>query len=587
VGNLFDELKRRSVFRVGAAYLVVGWLIIEVVDTLAPRMAMPEWVPGFVIILVLVGFPLAIILSWAFELTPDGVKKTVEVDADESVTASTGQKLNYLIIGALALALGYFIWERQSLSPEASQKSADTQAAPEARMLTSIAVLPFVDMSPEGDQEYLGDGIAEELLNVLVRVEGLRVPSRTSSFAFKGENINIRQVAETLGVGHILEGSVRKAGNRVRITAQLIDVSTDTHLWSETYDRDLTDIFAVQDDIAGAISEAMQVTLGAGISPSAAVGTNNANAYDLYLLGRHHWNQRNPDGLSRAIEIFGQAIALDPTFARAHSGLGLVYTVIPDYAKFNHEVAQERAREAAERALEIEPTSAEAMAVLGFYYSNTLDEVRAERTFQQAIALEPNYSTGHHWYGMMLLKLARFDEAQLELDIARRLEPASLAIHQASSLPWFYRRQFEKALEINEQLLSRLPRYRNALSWSFHINVLKGAPENGRERLNAFLEVIGEDPALGNTIIAGLMDASKLPEGRAAVIDIASRHRSAGETELMTALLMFTGANEAAMDVLEKTTPFSDVHSAAYDPLRDDPRFKALLERWNMPNNRP
>jgi len=586
VGNFLEELKRRNVFRVGAAYAVVSWLVIEVIDTVAPRLGLPDWVPTFFIVAVLVGLPIALLFAWAFELTPEGVKKAKDVDPEQSVTASTGQKLNYFIIACLVLALGYSIWGRQA-SEEVVEAVPKAETDAIGTQKTAIAVLPFVDMSPEGDQEYLGDGIAEELLNVLVRVQGLRVPSRTSSFAFKGKNINIREVAEALDVGYVLEGSIRKAGNRVRITAQLIDVTTDTHLWSKTYDRDLTDIFAVQDEIAGAIGEAMQVIPGKEASPSASAGTTNANAYDLYLLGRHHWNQRTPEGLSRAIEIFEQAIELDPKFDRAQSGLGLVYSVLWTYVDVEPGLAQERAREAAETALELNPDSAEALAVLGFYYQGTNEYAKSEPIFLQAIALDPSYPTGHHWYGMMLLVVGRFEDAQREIDAALRLEPSSPPIHQASSLSWFYRRQYEKALEINEQLLARLPRYRNALAWSFYSHVLSGAPEEGRDSMRTFLDVIGEDPELGDIIIAGLRDPSKLPEAREVAIDIASRHRSAGEIELMGAILMFTGAHETVLEYLETATVFQDVHSAAYDPLRDHPRFLAILEKWNMPNNRP
>jgi TolB-like protein len=588
-GNLFDELKRRNVFRVGAAYAVVGWLVLQVIDTVAPGLGWPDWILSFFIVLVAVGFPIALIFAWAFELTPEGLKKSEEVEKEVSVTTSRGHKLDFAIIGFLVLALGYFLWERQGLveQVETASTATATDVSSENASATSIAVLPFVDMSAERDQEYLGDGIAEELLNVLVRIEDLRVPSRTSSFVFKGKEVSIREVADVLEVEYILEGSVRKSGNRVRITAQLIDVTTDTRLWSETYDRELTDIFAVQDDIAGAIGEALQVTLRKDASPSASAGTADADAYDLYLLGRYHWNRRTPEGLLRAIEIFEQAIALDPTFARAHSGLGLVYSVISEYVDIEPELTSERARDAAQRALELDPGSVEALVILGNHYQKTQEYARSEETLLRAISVEPDYPTSHHWYGMMLLDLGRFEDAQREIDIAHRLEPSSPPIHQASSLPRFYKRQYREALEINERLLERLPRYRNALAWSFHCRVLLGDPESGRDNLKTLLEVIGEDPKLGDTIIAGIVEPTKRQEAKMVAIDIASRHRAAGETELLTAILMYTGAHEEALNQLEGAPPSSDIHSAAYDPLRDQPRFHELLDKWNMPNIRP
>ena len=267
MGNLFDELKRRNVFRVGMVYAIVGWLLVQVTSIAVPAFAMPGWVTTVVFYFVLVGFPVALLFAWAFELTPEGLRPTGEVDLNTSTTVQTGQKLNYLIAVALVLALGFIAY--QNIGPKPDTDPTRTQIA---ETQTSIAVLPFADLSPEGDQEYFSDGISEELLNVLVRIEGLRVASRTSAFAFKGGDRNIVEIANVLGVNHVLEGSVRKAGDRVWITAQLIDAETDTHMWSETYDRGLTDIFAIQDEIAGAIVAALRETLGITIEKTETVG---------------------------------------------------------------------------------------------------------------------------------------------------------------------------------------------------------------------------------------------------------------------------------------------------------------------------
>ncbi len=230
MGNLFSELKRRNVVRVGIAYLVISWVLIEVSDTIAPMMALPDWAPRLVLFVLIIGLPVALFLSWAYELTPEGVKKTHEVDADASITHSTGRKLDRMIIGALVVAVAFLVYDRTS-GPPAPTAPPAVEAEPTAEGPKTIAVLPFADMSPDQSQEYFADGISEELLNVLVRVEGLRVSSRTSSFSFKGKDTPIPEIAAALNVDHILEGSVRSQGNRVRITAQLIDVKTDSHLW--------------------------------------------------------------------------------------------------------------------------------------------------------------------------------------------------------------------------------------------------------------------------------------------------------------------------------------------------------------------
>ena len=252
--SLFEELKRRNVFRAAAAYIIIGWLIMQVGEVMAPALNLPEWVISALAFFLILGLPLALILAWAFELTPDGIRREKEVDRVGTATRRSSRRLDFAILFLLALAIAFMAWDRLSEAPapvDATQQAETGDDAPEPSAAeplpeASIAVLPFLDMSPEKDQEYFSDGIAEELLYLLVRVDGLRVASRTSSFAYKSEKHNIPQIAKDLKVSNVLEGSVRKSGNRVRITAQLIDAAQDRHLWSESYDRDLTDIFAIQ-----------------------------------------------------------------------------------------------------------------------------------------------------------------------------------------------------------------------------------------------------------------------------------------------------------------------------------------------------
>jgi TolB-like protein len=310
MSRYFDELKRRNVFRVGAAYAVVGWLAIEVVDTLAPRMAMPEWVPGFVILLVIIGFPIALLFSWAFEMTPEGLKKTADVDTDESIAATTGQKVNYFIIAALVAVVLF-----QQVTPSLSRLTSINDGARPGEDI-AIAVLPFADLSAAGDQEYLGDGVAEEILNVLAGVEGLRVTSRTSAFAFKEQNVPIPDLARALGVSHIVEGSIRKQDDQVRITAQLIEVADDSHLWSDTYDSDLSNIFRLQDEIAGNIASALSTRLNLALPTEERAARNwDIAAYELYLRARALVVARVE--YEEAIALLDTAIRIEPEFADA------------------------------------------------------------------------------------------------------------------------------------------------------------------------------------------------------------------------------------------------------------------------------
>ena len=315
--SLFTELRRRNVIRVAAAYLVAAWLVAQIAELALDSFGTPDWVMKTILFMLAMGLPFAIIFAWAFELTPEGIKREKDVDRSESITQQTGRKLNYTIIGALTVALVLSIATRgvqfgAEESVEQPEAVADTDK--------SIAVLPFVNMSDDPDNEYFSDGISEELLNVLVKVEGLRVASRTSSFSFKGKDTPIPDIAEALKVEHVLEGSVRKAGDTVRITAQLIDVKTDSHLWSETYDRKLEDVFVIQDEISAHIVEALRVALGAGeVAQTSGRPTDNLQAYEDYLRGRHFWQRRGGDNIQKAIDWI-TGIITEPEAGETYEG---------------------------------------------------------------------------------------------------------------------------------------------------------------------------------------------------------------------------------------------------------------------------
>jgi len=339
--SLIAELKRRNVFRVGVAYVVAAWLILQLTEVLSELMELESDVGKIVIILLVVGFIPALIFAWAFELTPDGVKREKDVDRSQSITPKTGRKLDFIIIGMLALGMSYFFWESRiaekgsELLPaettEQASESGSEELTPalvkEDKNDKSIAVLPFANLSDDASNEYFSHGISEELLNVLTRVTSLRVASRTSSFSFKGSNTAIPEIAAQLNVNHILEGSVRKAGNKVRITAQLIDVESDSHLWSDTYDRELDDIFSIQKEIATNIVAELTQTLNAGEAVAASVKppTTDVAAYEIYLQGRYLLALRGSENLEEAARLFEQAVEIDDSFAAAFAALGKTY----------------------------------------------------------------------------------------------------------------------------------------------------------------------------------------------------------------------------------------------------------------------
>jgi TolB-like protein len=303
--SFIKELKRRNVIRVAIAYAVAAWLLIEITATTFPILKLPDWSVTLVTVFVLIGFPLALIFAWAYELTPEGLKKEKDVDRSESITHITGRKLDFAIIAVLAIALVFFASTHQWGSETGNAETADK----------SIAVLAFADLSREGDQEYFSDGISEELLNVLAKIPGLRVAARTSSFQFKGENRDIIDIGKQLNVAMVLEGSVRKADLQIRITAQLVDARSGFHLWSETYDRELANIFAVQDEISAAIVEALKEHLGLQVeaAPRMIAAANN-DAHEAYLRGRHLVVQRTKATIEGAVREFERNWRLRPSF---------------------------------------------------------------------------------------------------------------------------------------------------------------------------------------------------------------------------------------------------------------------------------
>ena len=390
--SLIAELKRRNVFRVGAAYAIVAWLLVEVASVVLPTFEAPEWVMKAFIFLVILGFPLTLVIAWAFELTPEGVKREKDVEPAEPVTRRTGRRLRAAalhwarMLGAVVvlLGLGATLWHllgRMTGDP--------TPGAPPIR---SIAVLPFANMSGDPEQEYFSDGISEELLNVLAKVKGLRVTSRTSAFAFKGKDITTPEIAKKLGVEHVLEGSVRMAGDRVRITTQLIEVETDSHLWSETYDRDLTDIFAVQDEIAAKVGEALKVALlGADSKPIHPSREISIEAYSDYLLARQKLANMSYIGAGETELLLQGVIERDPDYAPAYAALAGTYQIMAGWGAFSRSEGSARMRPLVEKALSLDSGLAEAWQALAFIREVQGDLEGAGTAGERALELEPQH----------------------------------------------------------------------------------------------------------------------------------------------------------------------------------------------------
>jgi TolB-like protein len=400
--TLFAELKRRNVFRVAAAYLVTGWLLIEIGNTLEETLHLPDWADTLLAFFLIIGFVPTLFFTWAYEITPDGIKKERDIEVADATRSSTARKLNQLIVVVMALALVYFALDKWVFNGEPA---------------------PLVETQTETAQAapaYFSDGISEELLNLLVKIDGLRVPSRTSSFAFKGQNTDIKDIARQLDVGHILEGSVRKAGNRVRVTAQLIDVATDTQLWSETYDRELEDIFAIQDEISGNIVRELQLVLGTRRADQKP--TENLEAYNLYLRGLYLFQQRG-DGLLEAERFLMEATDLDPEFAEAWGLLALVRVTAPGYLGTSVKASEQSVLEAAQRAQGLVPKQPHALLAQAQLAEGREGWAEALDLFHEVTDSHPNIALARLWYGVSLLSAGYLSEALDQLRESVRLDP--------------------------------------------------------------------------------------------------------------------------------------------------------------------
>lgn len=444
IQRLFDELKRRKVFRVAGVYAVVGWALLQVADVLGPALLLPEVVTRAVAFLVILGFPVALVLAWAFEVTPDGVRKTERKDGSPAAASSNGWFSKRAAVGAaivVLLGIGGTWLAVGSGFAGSSPPAGET-------LPRSVAVLPFANMSGAEENEYFSDGLAEEILNLLAKVDELKVPARTSSFAYKGRNEDVREIARALDVGAVLEGSVRRADNQIRVSAQLIQASDGYHLWSETYDRELKDIFAIQEDIARKIVHALQVELG--MAPEEAVGrrrpTDDLEAYQLFLQARHLFHQRTEESLLRSADLYNEALERDPDFAEAWVGLATTHVVIPGYAEPEYD-SRHRALVAVERGLALDSTIALGYAVLGNLRGDEGDLLGGYRAYERALELDPDAPTILLWSAITQLGAGRIEEGARLIERAFALDPASGVITGWRGHVAFLRGDLEAAMD--------------------------------------------------------------------------------------------------------------------------------------------
>jgi len=432
---VLTELNRRKVLRTVGAYAVAVFVVLQLMDAAVEPLRLPDWLPTLVVIVLILGFPLVFILAWQYEITPEGVKKTST--AGLLTRAQNTLLFSMMMLGMVGLGYGFYGYYSNvfvmggSTTPDLAVSEPRAFVAPE----NSIAVLPFTDMSQDGNQAYFSDGVAEEILNVLAKVDGLHVAARTSSFAFRGIDTDIREIGRLLNVSTVLEGSIRKSGEQIRLTAQLINVADGYHIWSETYDRKLDDVFAIQDEIASAIATAL-VDSFAGLQQKPAGRTSNLAAFEAYRTGRLHWWRRSPEELHKAITLFAQALEADPTYAPAYAAMADSWMLLALYGNMTTMKATERAMPMIEKALEIDPQSAEAFAALGLARWQIGQRDAGESALRQAVRLDENYIPAYLWLGGLLGDLGRLPEERQILQTAMVIDPLNelLAINFAGNL---------------------------------------------------------------------------------------------------------------------------------------------------------
>ena len=551
------ELSRRKVVRVAMFYGVVAWVLIQLADVIFPALALPEWTIRLFVILAIMGLPLALLLSWFFDLTPEGVTRTESLDE-----AATPQA-----------------------SGSAPQAAPVVGAAPSEK---SIAVLPFVDMSESGDSEYFSDGVTEEILNALTRVRHLHVASRTSAFAFKGKDLDIRTMADELNVATILEGSVRKAGTRLRITAQLINAADGYHLWSETYDRELEDVFEVQDEIARSIVEALKVQLDMRATPHLVTqATRSMDAYTLYLKGRYVYNKFRREDLGQSLSFYEQALVADPGYARAFAGIADSWMSLAD-DWYSPEEAYPKAKEAAERAIQLDDSLAEAHTavgkVLGWF---EWDFQAAELALRRAVARSPSYAEAHYGLASVLPSNGNMEEGLAEMREALALDPLSSEFSGWVARFLLYSRRLDEAIEQCKETIRLDPQYYYAHVRMGNALLAMGRPE---EALSAFRE---QATRTGDVVSVRAYEAQALAvlgrgdEARE-ILDALENEERYVRPEFLAGAYGELGDLDRAFEKLDEAL---EARSAglvylhidpAYDSLHDDPRFASIVGRVGL-----
>ena len=583
IDNFFAELKRRNVYKVAAAYIFAGWALSQGIAQVFPVFDIPNWVIRLIVLLIIIGLPIALVLAWSFEITPQGIKRTEDVDL--AAAAQQPKKRTWIfvvVIGAL-VSIGLFLLGRYS----AENKTASSAGISNK----SIAVLPFDNLSRDPDNAYFCEGVQDEILTRLAKVADLKVISRTSTQRFKSAPEDLPQIAKQLGVMHVVEGSVQKAGDQVRVNVQLINALNDAHLWAETYDRRLNDIFSVESEISKTIAESLQAKLsGAEKISMAKKPTTNPEAYELYLKGRFFWNKRTGNDLRKSIEYLKQAIAKDPGYALAYAALADSYGLLRFYGDASPEESIVPGKAAAKKALELDDSLAEPHASLGLIATEELDVHRAVSELERAVQLNPNYATGHHWLALAFTALGQSDPSVKELKRAVELDPLSMVINADLSIGYIYARRYDEAEAQARKTLEIDP---NSFLAHYYLGMALQLKGRIKEAIPEFQKAVdlNHDPYSMAMLAQGYARNGQTDEARKLLARLNEMAKSAQVPDYALALAYTSlGEKDRAIETLEHSFAGGNTSylfllpgDPLLDDLRSDPRFDALVQKVVSP----
>jgi TolB-like protein/Tfp pilus assembly protein PilF len=586
IDNFFAELKRRNVYKVAIAYIVGGWALSQGIAQVFPVFDVPNWVIRLIVLLIIIGFPVAVVLAWAFEITPEGIKRTEDVNlADES--APKKHVWIYVVAIGAALSISLFFLGRYTAG------SKTGAGAPNEISSKSIAVLPFENLSDDKNTAYFSDGITEEILNALAQIPNLKVAARRSAFQFKGNDLDLRKIGQVLGVAHILEGSLQKAGDKVRINVQLVDVQNGLQAWSEKYDRKLDNVFAVEDEIAKAIATKLRVQLTGGAGqPLVVDSTNNPQAHELYLRGLTLLAARGP-GLREASDLFQQAVKFDAGYAQAWGALAITELLLPAYGLDTFEATLPRGELAAQRALSLDPNTASAHIAVGLANTIRFRWPEADQALRRGLVLAPGDAEAVNQYAQFLGTVGQLEPSLREIERAQELDPLSPIIGVIRSGALSALRRDDAAEAQIKSVLKAHPEFQAAHNWAATQYIDRKMYPEAETDLRLLAKLTGQNEDAKALLARGMAD----PAQRVAAVnslETSPENDNIRQDAIWYAFYLISlGERGGALDELEI---YADKHNSGFtawlwnrgfDPLRDDPRFKAVLAKLNLPYTPP